>query len=314
MDAMAATGRSTPSPALGAGRYAPSPSGDLHLGNLRTAILAWALARRTGRAFHLRIEDLDRVREGSAARQLKDLAALGLDWDGEVVRQSERGSAHDAAIAHLVERDLVFECYCTRREIQDAPSAPHAPPGAYPGTCRDLSASAREAGRARMRELRREPALRLRTEVPEWTVQDLWAGTVTGTVDDLVLRRGDGVVAYNLAVVVDDAAIEVDQVTRADDLLSSAPRQAYLAHLLGLEAPTYAHVPLAVNTDGARLAKRDGAVTLRDRLERGESAAGVVGRIGDSLGLPGCRTAADVLARWDPSTLVQATWVVELPG
>lgn len=300
--------------APGAGRYAPSPSGDLHLGNLRTAILAWVLARRTGRAFHLRVEDLDRVREGSEARQLEDLAALGLDWDGEVVRQSDRGAAHDAAIARLLDRGRVFECYCTRREIQDAPSAPHAPPGAYPGTCRDLSEARREAGRARMRELRRQPALRLRAEVSEWTVQDLWAGEVTGAVDDLVLRRGDGVVAYNLAVVVDDAAAGVDQVTRADDLLSSAPRQAHLAHLLDLPEPGYAHVPLAVGAAGARLAKRDGAVTLRDRVDRGESAADVVGRIGDSLSLPGCRTAADVLERWDPASLVREPWVVDLPA
>ncbi|MDN5688791.1 MAG: tRNA glutamyl-Q(34) synthetase GluQRS [Brachybacterium sp.] len=300
-----------PSPSVGAGRYAPSPSGDLHLGNLRTAILAWALARRTGRTFHLRIEDLDRVREGSEERQLADLAALGLDWDGEVVRQSDRGAAHDAAIERLVGRGLVFECYCTRREIQEAPSAPHAPPGAYPGTCRDLTSSQRATGRARMRELQREPALRLRADVSEWAVEDLWAGTVTGAVDDLVLRRGDGVVAYNLAVVVDDAAAGVDQVTRADDLLSSAPRQAHLAHLLGLPEPGYAHVPLAVNTAGARLAKRDGAVTLRDRLERGEPVAAVVARIGDSLGLPGCRTAADVLERWEPSTLSPQAWVVQ---
>ncbi|APX33708.1 tRNA glutamyl-Q(34) synthetase GluQRS [Brachybacterium sp. P6-10-X1] len=309
---------SPPSPSAGAGRYAPSPSGDLHLGNLRTAILAWALARRTGRSFHLRVEDLDRVQEGSEQRQLADLAALGLDWDGEVVRQSDRGVAHDAAIDRLVDRGLVFECYCTRREIQDAPSAPHAPPGAYPGTCRDLTSTQRTAGRARMRQLQREPALRLRAEVPEWTVEDLWAGTVTGAVDDLVLRRGDGVVAYNLAVVVDDAAAGVDQVTRADDLLSSAPRQAHLAHLLGLPEPGYAHVPLAVNTAGARLAKRDGAVTLRERRERGESVAEIVGRIGDSLGLPDCRTAADVLERWEPASLSPGSpasepWVVDLP-
>jgi glutamyl-tRNA synthetase len=137
---------------------------------------------------------------------------------------------------------------------------------------------------------------------------------VTGTVDDLVLRRGDGVVAYNLAVVVDDAAAGVDQVVRADDLLSSAPRQAYLAQLLGLPEPSYAHVPLAVNGEGARLAKRDGAVTLRDRYAQGESVAEVVGRIGDSLGLAGCRTAADVLERWDPATLPREPWVVQLPG
>jgi glutamyl-tRNA synthetase len=302
----------TPGP--GAGRYAPSPSGDLHLGNLRTAILAWALARRTHRAFHLRIEDLDRVQEGAAERQLEDLAALGLDWDGEVVHQSERGADHAAAIAALQERGLVYECYCTRREILEAPSAPHAPPGAYPGTCRDLSPTAREAGRERMRELRREPALRLRAEVDSWQVHDLWEGEVTGAVDDLVLRRGDGVVAYNLAVVVDDAAAGVDQVVRGDDLLSSAPRQAHLAHLLGLPAPEYAHVPLALSTAGARLAKRDGAVTLRDRLERGESAADVVERIGGSLGLAHCRTAADVLSRWDPAQLPRRPWIVDLPA
>lgn len=298
---------------VGAGRYAPSPSGDLHLGNLRTAILAWALARRSGRAFHLRVEDLDRVREGSEQHQLEDLAALGLDWDGEVVRQSERGTAYDAALRTLTSQDAVFECFCTRREILEAPSAPHAPPGAYPGTCRDLSAAAQEQGRQRMRELRREPALRLRADVDSWQVHDLWAGEVSGAVDDLVLRRGDGVIAYNLAVVVDDASAEVDQVARADDLLSSAPRQAHLAHLLGLPEPSYAHVPLAVNPQGARLAKRDGAVTLRDRLERGESAAEVVGRIGESLGLTGCRSATDVLERWDPATLPREPWVVDLP-
>src|SRR5690606_14158237 len=290
------------------------PSGDLHLGNLRTAILAWVLARRTGRAFHLRIEDLDRVREGSEQRQLEDLAALGLDWDGEVVRQSERGRAYQQAIAALEAQDRVFECYCTRREILEAPSAPHAPPGAYPGTCRDLTEADREQGRERMRELRREPALRLRTDVTSWQVQDLWAGEVTGTVDDLVLRRGDGVVAYNLAVVVDDAAAGVDQVVRADDLLTSAPRQAHLAHLLGLPEPTYAHVPLALNTAGARLAKRDGAVTLRDRLAAGESAADVVERIGDSLGLAGCRSAAHLLEAWDPAGMSRRPWVVDLPA
>lgn len=298
----------------GAGRYAPSPSGDLHLGNLRTAVLAWALARRTDRAFHLRVEDLDRVRAGAAERQLEDLAALGIDWDGEVVLQSARGASHEAAIARLQEAGLVYECYCTRREILEAPSAPHAPPGAYPGTCRDLDEAARERGRAKMRELRREAALRLRAGVREWTVRDLWAGEVTADVDDLVLRRGDGVVAYNLAVVVDDAAAGVDQVTRADDLLTSAPRQAHLAHLLGLPEPEYAHVPLAVNTDGARLAKRDGAVTLRDRLARGESAADVMERIGVSLGLSGCRSAADVLERWDPAQLPREPWVVDLPA
>lgn len=298
-----------------AGRYAPSPSGDLHLGNLRTAILAWVLARRSGRAFRLRVEDLDRVSEGAEARQLEDLAAIGLDWDGEVMHQSQRADAYEVAIDRLAGAGLVYECYCTRREILEAPSAPHAPPGAYPGTCRDLDDAERERGREKMRGLRREPALRLRASVAEWTVHDMFAGEVTGAVDDLVLRRGDGVVAYNLAVVVDDAAQGVDQVVRADDLLSSAPRQAYLAHLLALGAPIeYAHVPLAVAPSGARLAKRDGAVTLRDRLERGEAAGDVVARIGASLGLEGCRSARDVLERWDPATLPQEPWIVDLPA
>jgi len=306
----ASTPQDTSPPSSGAGRYAPSPSGDLHLGNLRTAILAWALARRTGRAFHLRVEDLDRVREGSEARQLADLEALGIDWDGPVVHQSERGPAHAAAIERLRAAERVYECYCTRREILEAPSAPHSPPGAYPGTCRDLSAAAREAGREKMRQLRRRPALRLRADVDEWTVQDLWAGETTAAVDDFVLRRGDGAVAYNLAVVVDDAAAGVDQVARADDLLSSAPRQAHLAHLLGLPEPRYAHVPLAVNTQGARLAKRDGAVTLRDRLALGESTGDVIESIGRSLGLTGCRCAADVLERWHPASSPRTPWVV----
>lgn len=299
---------------VGAGRYAPSPSGDLHLGNLRTAILAWVLARRSGRAFRLRLEDLDRVREGAAQRQLEDLAALGLDWDGDVMVQSERGDAYAQALGRLQDEGRVFECFCTRREILEAPSAPHAPPGAYRGTCRDLSPQEREEGAAKMRALQREPALRLRAGVREFSVEDQFAGTVTADVDDFVLRRGDGVAAYNLAVVVDDAAQGVDQVTRGDDLLTSAPRQAYLATLLGAPVPTYAHVPLALNTAGARLAKRDGAVTLRDRLARGESAGDVVGRIGDSLGVPGCRTARDVLERWDPAMLPREPWVVELPG
>jgi glutamyl-tRNA synthetase len=299
---------------LGAGRYAPSPSGDLHLGNLRTAILAWVLARRSDRAFRLRIEDLDRVREGAQERQLEDLAALGLDWDGEVVQQSGRRGDHRVAIDRLRDLDLVYECYCTRKEILEAPSAPHAPPGAYPGTCRDLTDDQRTEGREKVRALNREPALRLRAGVQEWTVTDMYADEVTGSVDDLVLRRGDGVVAYNLAVVVDDDAMGVDQVCRGDDLLSSAPRQAYLATLLGAAQPTYAHVPLAVNTVGARLAKRDGAITLRDRFARGESTADVVQRIGGSLGLPGCRSAQDVLERWDPATLSHRPWVVDLPA
>ena len=242
-----------------AGRFAPSPSGELHVGNLRTAILAWLFARSTGRRFLLRVEDLDRARAGAEAVQLRDLAAVGVTWDGAVVRQTDREPLYTAAIGQLAAAGLTYECFCTRREIQEAPSAPHAPQGAYPGTCRGLSAAELEFKRST-----RPAAIRLRSSVAEWTVEDVLHGTFTGVVDDFVLRRNDGVTAYNLAVVVDDAEQGIDQVVRGDDLLPSTPRQAYLASLLNMPVPEYAHVPLVVNADGARLAKRDGAVTLGD--------------------------------------------------
>ncbi|MCT2056212.1 tRNA glutamyl-Q(34) synthetase GluQRS [Dermabacter hominis] len=320
-----------------AGRYAPSPSGDLHLGNLRTAILAWVFARRTGRDFLMRMEDLNRVQEGSAERQLEDMEALGLDWDGPVAWQSKRLDLYQRVVAALDERGLVYECYCTRREIHEAPSAPHAPPGAYPGTCRELTEAERKTGREKMRALNREPSLRLRADTHSYEVTDLYAGHTLGDVDDFVLVRGDGMFAYNLVAVVDDIETGVDQVVRGDDLLSSSPRQAYLTDLLAQAAPwlfphperleedptapattsphrpsrhlSYIHVPLALNTEGARLAKRDGAVTLRDRLDKGESPEDVAETIGNSLGLPGCRSARDILEAFDPDALPRAPWI-----
>ncbi|QMW66302.1 tRNA glutamyl-Q(34) synthetase GluQRS [Mumia sp. ZJ1417] len=290
------------------GRYAPSPSGDLHIGNLRTALLAWMFARSTGRGFLMRVEDLDRVREGAEERQLADLAALGIDWDPPVVRQSERRSVYDEAVAALVARGLTYECFCTRREIAEATSAPHGTPGLYPGTCRRLSEAEREERRAE-----RPAALRLRAGVAQFTVRDLLHGAYTGPVDDLVLVRNDGVPAYNLAVVVDDGAMGVDQVVRGDDLLASAPRQAYLAALLGLTPPVYAHVPLALNVDGKRLAKRDGAVTLADLHALGWSTADVVATIADSLGMA-ARDAAGMLAEFDPAALPRTPWVFVPPS
>lgn len=223
----------------GTGRYAPSPSGDLHLGNLRTAILAWAMARRGGKPFYLRVEDLDRVRPGAAERQIADLAALGLDWEASpgasaeriegsestegkeagVLYQSTRLAAYEQAVQQLREAGLVYECFCTRREIQEASSAPHGAPGAYPGTCRDLSEDQREE-----RRTQRPPALRLRAECASYTVQDDFYGAYTGLVDDFVLVRNDGTYAYNLTSVVDDAFVGVEQIVRGDDLLPSAPR------------------------------------------------------------------------------------------
>lgn len=297
----------------GAGRYAPSPTADLHLGNLRTAVLAWLFARSTGRAFRLRIEDLDRVRSGDPAvgrRQLADLAALGIGFDPPTVAQSARLDAYAAALDRLA--PLTYECFCTRREIAEAASAPHGTPGRYPGTCRDLTEAERAA-----RRTGRPPALRIRADGAVMTVTDLLHGEVTGPVDDVVLRRNDGVYAYQLAVVVDDAAAGIDQVVRGDDLLGSAPAQAWLARRLGAAPPTYAHVPLAVNRDGRRLAKRDGDVTLADLARAGVGVGEVLTLLAVSLGLaaPGERvTIRELLRRFDPAVLPREPWVVPMPG
>ena len=284
----------------GAGRFAPSPSADLHIGNLRTAVLAWLFARSTGRRFLVRVEDLDdRTHDDVAARQLADLAAIGITWDAAPEWQSAHPQRYQAVVEDLIGRGLVYECFCSRKDILDAPRAPHAPEGAYPGTCRGMT----DAQRSHRRDVGRPPALRLRAETTAHTVDDLVHGSYTGMVDDFVLRRGDGVPAYNLAVVVDDAHSGIDQVVRGDDLLASSPRQAYLAGLLGYPQPVYAHVPLALNADGKRLAKRDGAVTL---AELGVPRAWAL--ITESLGWP----SGDInhlLGRFDPAGLPRQPWI-----
>ncbi len=287
------------------GRFAPSPTGDLHLGNLRTAVVAWLFARSAGAPFRLRIEDLDagRVRPGMAERQRADLAALGVTFDGPVMVQSERTEAYAAALRVLAPR--TYECYCTRREIAEAASAPHGDPGRYPGTCRTLSADERD----RLRRTR-PPALRLRADGARQTVVDALHGEVSGVVDDVVLRRNDGVVAYPLAVVVDDAAQGIGQVVRGDDLLPAALAQAQLAGLLGHRPPSYAHVALAVNVHGRRLAKRDGAVTLTDLAAHGIGVTEVLARITDSLGLPTLPLPA-LVDVFDPARLPRTPWVVD---
>jgi glutamyl-tRNA synthetase len=283
-----------------AGRFAPSPSADLHIGNLRTAVLAWLFARSTGRRFLVRVDDLDdRTHTDIAHRQLADLAAIGLTWDAEPEWQTGHPGRYDDVITVLNERGLLYECYCSRRDIAQAPRAPHAPQGAYPGTCRDLTEAERRQRRA---DIGRPPALRLRTDVTSYTVHDVLHGDFTGVVDDFVVRRGDGVAAYNLAVVVDDAAQGVDQVVRGDDLLSSSPRQAYLAALLGYPEPMYAHVALVLNEDGARLAKRDGAITL---AEIGPDRA--LRQIAESLGYSG-HTVEQMLMQFTPDALPRHPW------
>ena len=322
---------------MSSGRFAPSPTSTLHVGNLRTALVSWLLARATGRSYVVRIEDLDVTRVAAAPEvargQLEDLAALGLDWDGPVVRQSGRLDSYAAAAATLA----TYECYCTRREIAESASAPHDDGyRPYPGSCRDLSEPQRRA-----RRLERPPALRVDARGASVTVVDRWVGEMTGLVDDFVIRRNDGAWAYNLAVVVDDLAQGVDQVCRGEDLLSSSPRQAWLASVLDplvstsqgspLDQPgnvldpsstshgspldqhgsapidqhfDYAHVGLVLNPQCQRLAKRDGAVSLAELAARGVDAQRVRSLLGASLGLCSPTEPVDLatlLDRFDPA-------------
>jgi glutamyl-tRNA synthetase len=261
------------------GRFAPSPSGPLHEGNLRTALVAWMRARAKGARFLLRIEDLDpqRSKREHEESQIADLRAIGIDWDDEPVRQSERHGLYADALAELERQGRVYPCWCTRAEIREAAQAPHGPlpEGAYPGTCRELTAQQRAE---RERTAQRPPALRLdaRTETVSFT--DLLHGPISTTVDDIVLRRHDGAWAYNLAVIVDDAEQGIGEVVRGDDLLETTPRQLLLARLLSLPEPAYAHVPLVEDGHGRRLAKRDDPELKPEAMKRIADEAGEIVR------------------------------------
>lgn len=285
------------------GRFAPSPTSQLHLGNLRTAILAYLMAQYHTLGFVLRIEDLDQQRvaaaPGIAKQQLADLAALGLSWS-ECIWQSQRLTRYQEALTKL--QPYLYECFCSRKEILAAAQAPNGDGfRPYPRTCLRLS----PAEKTKLRQ-QRKPALRLNAETAKITIQDYWAGEITAIVDDFVVQRGDGVFAYNFAVVVDDIAQNVTQITRGDDLLSSAPRQAYLTQLLGGTIPQYAHVPLVYNTAGKRLAKRDRDVTLAEL-----SVAKTLSLIAQSLGLATADetvTLALMQERFEPKKLKLEPW------
>jgi len=297
------------------GRFAPSPTGRLHLGNLRTVLVAWLSARSSRSPFTVRMEDLDRVTSSPehARQQLDDLHALGIDWDGPVVLQSHRFALYDDAIERLAQADLTYPCFCSRREIRDAAQAPHGAEVVYPGTCRDLS----ERDRAERLAGGRPAALRLRADGSRVTFDDRVLGRVSGTTHDVVLRRNDGVPAYNLAVVVDDAAQGIGEVVRGDDLVSSTPTQIHLARLLGLPVPVHAHVPLVLGPDGERLAKRHGAVTLSDLGVRGIGVDEVRSMLAASIGIaePGePLSATDLVDRFDWSLVPHTPWRATLPA
>ncbi|HSM94291.1 MAG TPA: tRNA glutamyl-Q(34) synthetase GluQRS [Anaeromyxobacteraceae bacterium] len=300
------------------GRYAPSPTGPLHLGNARTALLAWLHARAAGGTFVLRVEDLDgpRVRPGMEARILEDLRWLGLDWDeGPDVggprgpyRQSALSERYRAALARLREAGLAYPCFCSRAEIAAASHAPHGPADEgprYPGTCRDLPAA--EIAR---RSAVRRPAWRLRVDGGPVAFDDLVHGPqahdVAASTGDFVVMRADGVAAYQLAVAVDDAAMGISDVVRGDDLLPSTARQLLVFRALALQAPRFAHVPLVVGEDGARLAKRHGALSLGELRARGADPREVVGLLAALGGLApdGARVpAAALVAGFDLARL-----------
>lgn len=241
------------------GRFAPSPTGPLHLGSLVTAVGSYALAKRLGGLWLLRIEDLDipRVIPGCADDMLATLDILGLHWDGEVLYQSQRTEIYQAAVDGLVGKGLAYACGCTRAEIAMIASAPAAngEAHAYPGTCRDGV----PPGKA-------ERAFRVKVYDENISFADgvmgRYSQAISAACGDFVIQRADGPFAYHLAVVVDDAASGVNQVVRGADLLNSTPRQIYLQHLFGLPVPAYHHLPLVTGPGGEKLSKRDNAVSL----------------------------------------------------
>ena len=263
------------------GRLAPTPSGGLHLGNARTFLIAWLSARAAGGRVLLRLDDLDlaRVKPGNVAQALADLQWLGLDWDGAPVLQSQRGAAYAVALQQLRDAGLVYPCSCSRREIELAAHAPHAGDEGprYPGTCR-----------GGMRETGRSPAWRFAVRGGPVEFADAMHGPcradVAAECGDFVVCRNDGIAAYQLATVVDDAFQGVTEVVRGNDLLGSTPRQLLLYQALGLTPPRYLHVPLVLDAGGQRMAKRRDSKRLAALRSAGVPAARVIGLLAGSCG------------------------------
>jgi glutamyl-tRNA synthetase len=272
-------------------RLAPSPTGALHLGNARTFLINWLLARRNGWRIVLRIEDIDgpRIKRGADQQAIEDLRWLGIDWDEGPIYQSSRRDRYAAAIETLLASGHAYPCVCSRKEVEQAASAPHAEDGAavYPGTCRGRFKSIQEAtqfsGKA--------PAIRFKVPAGMVAFSDHVIGQQSCDVEknlgDFVIAKADQTPAYQLAVVVDDAAMGVTHVVRGDDLLDSTPRQILLYRALGLETklPAYYHLPLVVGEDGRRLAKRHGDTRLSHYSEAGVKPERVMALLAKWMGI-----------------------------
>ena len=300
------------------GRFAPTPSGRMHLGNVFSALMAWLSARAAGGKLLLRIEDLDTARcpRENEDQLRRDLEWLGLTWDAEQPRQSERTAYYESVLETLRRTGRVFPCWCTRGDLKSAPNAPHASDGhpIYPGTCWDLTAEQRAR-----RAAERPPLWRLR--VPDETVTftdghyGVYAENLAAECGDFILRRADGVFAYQLAVVAADMAAGVTQVVRGRDLLSSTPRQLYLYSLLGAAAPRYYHIPLLTAPDGRRLSKRDKDLDLGVLRQR-YTAPEIIGILAHAAGLTEeyfpC-SPGDLTSRFEWDRIAKDDIAVELP-
>ena len=285
------------------GRFAPTPSGRMHLGNVFSALLAWLSVRAAHGELMLRIEDLDTLRcSAENAEILKDdLRWLGLTWDAEQPDQSTRSEYYESILDRLRGEGFVYPCWCTRGDLKNAANAPHASDGhpIYPGTCRDLTEEER-AAKAKVRA----PLWRLRVPDESIAFSDghygPYAENLARECGDFILRRADGVFAYQLAVVADDIDAGITQVVRGRDLLSSTPRQLYLYRLLNAAPPEYYHVPLLTAPDGRRLSKRDGDQSLENLREK-YTAQEIVGKLAYAYGLqpePAPRTPESLIGEF----------------
>ncbi|KAB2808624.1 tRNA glutamyl-Q(34) synthetase GluQRS [Phaeocystidibacter luteus] len=269
-------------------RFAPSPTGELHMGNFATAVLAWLQARSMNGTFILRIEDNDtqRSKQEYADQIMRDMEWLGLDWDEGPFYQSKRTDLYRDALSKLEKADLIYPCFCSRKDLQALASAPHGISSEgpdYPGFCRDLSKEEVAAAREE-----KDPSFRFRLPHRSYSFTDLICGKQEyppGYGGDFVVKRADGMWAYQLACTVDDLDMGITHVLRGSDLLDSTPRQLALTDVLGGTAPSYAHSPLWMGEDGHRLSKRNGAKSIRELRESGMSADDVLGKIGVLSGL-----------------------------